>query len=57
MVGQILKKCTDKLANPVHHIVIYSLENGELPPRWKKNEDVVPIYKGGNKKDTVRGEL
>ena len=46
--GRLLKECAQEMAPILHDIYRKSLDEGEVPERWKEAE-IVPIHKGGSK--------
>ena len=48
MEGRFLKECAEEVAPLLQQIYRKSLDEGEVPRRWKEAE-IVPIHKGGSK--------
>ena len=46
--SRLMKECSEELAPILHRIFRKSLDEGEIPERWKEAE-IVPIHKGGSK--------
>ena len=50
--GYILKECRQEMAEPIHDIIECSIKTGKVPREWKI-ADIMPIYKNGNKEETL----
>ncbi len=48
--GQVLKKCSTELMEPLYDIIACSINTGRVPIEWKRAYEVA-IYKNGNKKN------
>ena len=46
--SRLLKECAEELAPILHQMYRKSLDEGEVPEKWKEAE-IVPIHKGGSK--------
>ena len=50
--GFILKECRNQLVVPIYDIIKCSIVTGKVPREWKR-ADIIPIYKCGNKEDSL----
>ena len=48
----IMKECSEQLAEVIHNTIICSFKEGKVPIDWKR-ANIVPVYKGGNKEETL----
>ncbi len=51
MSGHNLKICK-QMVDPMYDMIKCTVESGEVPQKWKR-ADVIPIYKRGNKEETL----
>ena len=50
--GWTLKECKEQLVQPIWEVFTSSIKEGRVPKEWKR-ANIVPIYKGGKKTDTM----
>ena len=49
--GYILKERRQEMTEPIHHIIECSIQTGS--PQRMKRDDIMPIYKNGNKEEPL----
>ena len=52
VLGYILKKCSQEMAETIIDIIECSLKTGKVPKEWKRT-DIMPIYKNVNKEKHI----
>ena len=50
--GRVIKECQEQLLDPILDLIRTSINTGQVPVEWKR-ADVIPIYKGGCRMETL----